>query len=119
MRRGARRADRVSTANPKGAALLERFRPKSEIAMFLRGLRMAREMTQDDVRLASEANGLPLTQPMISRMENPLGSMPNIDSIMRYVGACGGQLSLVAAAMPVTAEPDMEPTCLAHVVLER
>ncbi|MCZ0962401.1 helix-turn-helix domain-containing protein [Paracoccus benzoatiresistens] len=76
-------------ANPAGAELLNRNRARANIARSLRKMRKAQGMTQGQV---SEASGM--TQPMISRLESPLGSMPTLDSVMRYVTACNGHLSM-------------------------
>lgn len=79
----------LRAANPRGAELLDRNRAKANIAMSLRELRKARKMTQEDVSVAS---GLP--QPMISRLESPLGPMPALDSVMRYAAACDAHAAL-------------------------
>ena len=76
-------------ANPAGAELLNRNAAKANIARSLRQMRKAKGMTQGQV---SEASGM--NQPMISRLESPLGSMPKLDSVMRYVTACNGHLTL-------------------------
>ena len=76
-------------ANPAGAELLDRSEAKANIARSLRAMRKARHMTQEEVSAASG-----LTQPMISRLEAPTGSMPDLNSVMRYVSACGGHLSM-------------------------
>lgn len=76
-------------ANPAGAELLDRNAAKANIARALRALRKARGLTQAEI---SEASGL--TQPMISKLEAPVGSIPQLDSVMRYVTACNGHLNL-------------------------
>lgn len=76
-------------ANPAGADLLDRNEAKANIARSLRAMRKARQMTQEEVSTASG-----LTQPLISRLEAPTGPMPDLNSVMRYVSACGGHLSL-------------------------
>ena len=76
-------------ANPAGAALLDKNAAKAGIARSLREMRKARRLTQEDV---SKASGL--TQPMISRLESPLGPMPALESVVRYVRACDGGLIL-------------------------
>ncbi|WP_306752429.1 helix-turn-helix domain-containing protein [Paracoccus actinidiae] len=75
--------------NPTGAELLNRNAAKANIARSLRQMRKAKGMTQGQV---SETSGI--NQPMISRLESPLGSMPKLDSVMGYVTACDGHLSL-------------------------
>lgn len=76
-------------ANPAGAELLDRNPAKALLARSLREMRKARRMTQGEISAASG-----LTQPMISRLEAPLGPMPDMDSVMRYVTACTGRLSM-------------------------
>lgn len=76
-------------ANPAGAELLDKSEAKANIARSLRAMRKARNMTQEEVSAASG-----LTQPLISRLEAPTGSMPDLNSVMRYVSACGGHLSM-------------------------
>lgn len=76
-------------ANPAGAELLDRNAAKANIARALRALRKARGLTQAEI---SEATGL--TQPMISKLEAPVGGIPQLDSVMRYVTACNGHLNL-------------------------
>lgn len=76
-------------ANPAGAELLDKSEAKANIARSLRAMRKARNMTQEEVSTASG-----LTQPLISRLEAPTGSMPDLNSVMRYVSACGGHLSM-------------------------
>jgi transcriptional regulator with XRE-family HTH domain len=60
---------------------------KRKLALALRALRKQKGMTQKDVEANSD-----LTQPMISRLEAPTGSLPNWDTVMRYVAACGGHM---------------------------
>lgn len=76
-------------ANPAGAELLDKSEAKANIARSLRAMRKARNMTQEEVSTASG-----LTQPLISRLEAPTGPMPDLNSVMRYVSACGGHLSM-------------------------
>lgn len=92
--------EKMRAANPEGTALLDRNKAKAEIAMTLRGMRKDMGLTQDELRQASETLGRPLTQPMISRMESPLGPMPNLDSLARYMAACGGRMQLEFFYMP-------------------
>lgn len=60
---------------------------KRKLALALRALRKEKGMTQKDVEANSD-----LTQPMISRLEAPSGSLPNWDTVTRYVAACGGHM---------------------------
>ncbi|WP_323796753.1 helix-turn-helix transcriptional regulator [Nisaea sp.] len=60
---------------------------KYNLAMALRTLREKRNMTQKDVEAAS---GLP--QPAISRLEAPTGSLPTLETVLKYVVACGGHM---------------------------
>ena len=60
---------------------------KRKLALALRALRKEKGMTQTDVEHRSG-----LTQPAISRLEAPTGSLPNWDTVMRYVAACDGHM---------------------------
>lgn len=75
---------------------------KRAIAVKLRALRDARGMTQADV---AQAAGM--TQSMIARLEALSGPVPGLESIERYVEACGGQMALLispeAIELPETA----------------
>jgi len=62
---------------------------KRKLALALRALRKEKGLTQKDIEHRSK-----LSQPMISRLEAPTGSLPNCDTIMRYVDACGGHMLL-------------------------
>ncbi len=62
---------------------------KRKLALALRALRKERRMTQKDVEARSG-----LTQSMVSRLEAPTGSLPNWDTVMRYVAACDGHMLL-------------------------
>lgn len=76
-------------ANPAGEEQLNRNAAKANIARSLRQMRRVKGMTQGQV---SEASGM--NQPIITRLESPLGSMPKLDSVMRCVTACNGHLTL-------------------------
>ncbi len=91
-------------ANPAGAELLDRNEAKANIARSLRAMRKARNMTQEEV---SEVSGL--TQPLISRLEALTGSMPDLNSVMRYVSACGGHLSMDFRLGETTAAENVTP----------
>lgn len=72
---------------------------KRAIAVRLRALRDTRGLTQAEV---AEAAGM--TQSMIARLEALSGPVPSLESIDRYVDACGGQMALLisssAAVLP-------------------
>ncbi len=74
---------------PDVAIELERNRQKRKLALALRALRKEKGLTQKDI-----AKNSTLSQPLISRLETPTGSLPNWDTIMRYVEACGGHMLL-------------------------
>jgi transcriptional regulator with XRE-family HTH domain len=74
---------------------------KRAIAIKLRTLRDARGQTQVEV---AEAAGM--TQAMIARLEALSGPLPSLESIERYVDACGGEMALLIS--PTTTElPDI------------
>lgn len=66
---------------------------KRKLAFALRALRKEKGMTQKDIE-----NSSTLSQPMISRLEAPTGSLPNWDTVMRYVEACNGHMLVGFAA---------------------
>lgn len=63
---------------------------KRGIAVRLRALRDARGLTQDEVAAAAG-----MTQSIIARLEALSGPLPSLQSIERYVDACGGHLALL------------------------
>lgn len=74
---------------------------KRAIAIKLRALRDAKALTQAEV---AEAAGM--TQSMVARLEALSGPVPSLESIERYVDACGGQMALLIS--PTTTElPDI------------
>lgn len=80
---------RLEAARPD---ILERAKGnefKRKLALALRALRKERGMTQKDVEGRSG-----LSQSMVSRLEAPTGSLPNWDTVMRYVAACDGHMLL-------------------------
>lgn len=88
--------ERMDEARPDVAALREKNARKTGIAMKLRALRDELNMTQQDV---ADASGM--KQSAIARMEALQGAVPSLESIDRYVTACGGQLEL-----NITHEPE-------------
>ena len=62
---------------------------KRKLALALRALRKEKGMTQKDIERNST-----LTQPAISRLEAPTGSLPSWDTVMRYIEACNGHMLL-------------------------
>lgn len=78
---------------PDAAAEIKSNEMKRKLALALRALRKEKGMTQRDV----ESNST-LTQPMISRLEAPTGSLPNWDTVARYVEACDGHMLLGLSA---------------------
>ncbi len=86
--------ERMRTANPAGAALLDQHRAKADLAMALRAMRKTKQMSQADLRRASEELGRPLTLSMIGRLESPTAALPNLESVVRYAAACGTRIEL-------------------------
>ena len=66
---------------------IETYELKRKLALALRALRKEKGMTQKDVERKST-----LSQPMISRLESPTGSLPAWETVMRYVTACDGHM---------------------------
>ncbi|SNR44435.1 helix-turn-helix domain-containing protein [Puniceibacterium sediminis] len=81
---------KMRDARPDMVELQEKNVHKREIAMKLRVLRDAVGMTQADVARNSD-----MKQPTIARMEALSGPVPSLDSISRYVEACGGHYHIV------------------------
>ena len=86
------------------AAMLER------LGLADKAGRKARGLTQGQV---SEASGL--TQPMISKLEAPVGAIPQLDSVMRYVAACDGKLELDFALTDIDEAVSLELDQRTHV----
>lgn len=86
--------ERMRAANPAGAALLDQHRAEADLAMALRAMRKTKQMSQADLRRASEELGRPLTLSMIGRLESPTAALPNLESIVSYAAACGAQVEL-------------------------
>lgn len=63
---------------------------KRAIAIRLRALRDAGGLTQAEVAAVAG-----MTQSMIARLEALSGPVPSLESIERYVEACGGQVALL------------------------
>ncbi|UWR33527.1 helix-turn-helix domain-containing protein [Sulfitobacter sp. W027] len=72
---------------------------KRGIAVRLRALRDARGLTQDEVAAAAG-----MTQSMIARLEALSGSVPSLQSIERYIDACGGHLALLISDKEIDSE---------------
>ncbi|HBR42132.1 MAG TPA: hypothetical protein DD951_12595 [Sulfitobacter pontiacus] len=72
---------------------------KREIAVKLRALRDARGLTQDEVAAAAG-----MTQSIIARLESLSGSVPSLESIERYVTACGGHFALLISDKQIDSE---------------
>ena len=66
---------------------------RRQLALALRSLRKAREMTQKDIEKNSD-----LAQSAISKLESPLGPLPTLKTIMKYVQACNGHILLSFSA---------------------
>ena len=60
---------------------------KRRLALALRALRKDAGLTQSDV-----ADRARLSQPVVSRLESPGGSLPNWGTVARYVEACDGHI---------------------------
>jgi predicted XRE-type DNA-binding protein len=84
--------DRMNAARPDVVEQQKENAIKVGIARKLRILRDARGMTQKDVAKASG-----MQQSAISRLEALSGPTPSLDSIKRYVDACGGHLDVVVS----------------------
>lgn len=84
---------RLKKANPQGAALLEKYHLKYDIAKTLRALRRHKDFNQEKV---AEESGM--RQEAISRIESPTGSMPTLESLRRYAEACGATCEIEISA---------------------
>jgi transcriptional regulator with XRE-family HTH domain len=79
----------MDAARPDVAEELRANAFKAKLASDLRRRRKQAGLTQQEI---SEISGL--TQPMVSRLESPLGNMPNIMTLVRYIQACGSHLAI-------------------------
>ncbi|WP_370046807.1 MULTISPECIES: helix-turn-helix domain-containing protein [Salipiger] len=86
-------------AHPKLAEHQAKNTRKRGIAVRLRALRDARGLTQDEVAAAAG-----MTQSMIARLEALTGPVPSLQSIERYVDACGGHLALLISDKEIDSE---------------
>lgn len=82
--------DRMRETRPDVVERQERNARKQSIARSLRALRDSRGLTQSDVARKSG-----MTQSVVARLEALTGSVPKLESIERYVLACGGHLALI------------------------
>ena len=78
---------RLLERRPDVVPEIETHALKRKLALALRALRKEKGMTQKDVERRST-----LSQPMISRLESPTGSLPAWETVMRYVTACDGHM---------------------------
>lgn len=83
--------DRLRAERPDIAARAQghEVKRKLALALALRALRKQRGLTQKEVEARSG-----LSQSMVSRIEAPTGSLPNWETVMRYVAACDGHMLL-------------------------
>lgn len=72
---------------PDVASEIKGNETKRKLALALRALRKEAGFTQKDIEHRSS-----LSQPVISRLESPTGSLPNWDTVTRYVAACKGHM---------------------------
>jgi len=72
---------------------------KRGIAVRLRALRDAKGLTQEEVAAAAG-----MTQSMIARLEALAGPVPSLETIERYVDACGGHLALLISDKQIDSE---------------
>ncbi|MCK7615673.1 helix-turn-helix domain-containing protein [Roseibium sediminicola] len=94
--------DRMRAVRPDVVERQDRNARKQAIAKSLRALRDSRGLTQNDVARKSG-----MTQSVVARLEALTGSVPKLESIERYVSACGGHLALIIS--PEEIAPSLEP----------
>lgn len=82
--------DRMREIRPDSAERLDSNRAKVELAHALRGLRKSRGLTQKDIEAATG-----MQQSTISRLESPKGPMPEMETVMRYIRACGSHMTIM------------------------
>lgn len=80
----------LHNARPDLVERREKNALKRAIAIKLRALRDAKGLSQTEVAETAE-----LTRSMVARLERLSGPVPNLQSIERYVEACGGRLTLL------------------------
>lgn len=107
----------LADSNPQLAKALSENRRKRELAVTLRSLRHAANLTQ--VEVAERAG---LDQSHISKLESATGAMPMIETLLKYAAACNAEMSLdfnlapgasdsdelmldVSVALPISAQP--------------
>lgn len=72
---------------------------KRGVAVKLHALRDARGLTQNEVAVAAG-----MTQSVIARLESLSGPVPSLESIERYVNACGGHFALFISDKQIDSE---------------
>lgn len=92
--------ERMHDIRPDVVARQAKHAHKQEVARQLRALRDASGMTQSDV-----ADAAGMTQSAVARMEALTGPVPGLESIERYVDACGGHMALIISPEKIDLEP--------------
>lgn len=88
--------DQLLDARPDVVEIVEKQRLKAETSQMLRQLRKSAGLTQGQV---AEVSGL--DQSVISKMESPMGALPGVLNIHRYVSACNGHMVMGVSAAPI------------------
>lgn len=91
--------DALHRAHPQLVEHQARNARKRGIAVKLRALRDARGLTQEEVAVTAG-----MTQSVIARLEALSGPVPSLESIERYVTACGGHFALLISDKQIDSE---------------
>jgi len=79
--------DKLRAANPEIAERSDLHDIKESLARSLRSIRKSKGIVQTQIEARSE-----LAQTAVSRLEAPRGALPNLDTLRRYLEACGVEM---------------------------
>lgn len=102
----------ILAERPQLKASLERNRRKRDLALALRAVRKQAGLTQTDVARISG-----MKQSAISKLESPMGPMPETETIHRYAAACNATAHIGFLSLPATSDDVTEPAEIAKAVI--
>lgn len=79
--------DKLRAARPDIAERAEGAEIKESLARSLRSIRKAKGIVQTQIEARAE-----MAQTAVSRLEAPRGALPNLDTVRRYLEACGVEM---------------------------
>ena len=79
--------DKLRAANPEIAERAEAHVIKESLARSLRSIRKSKGIVQTQIEARAE-----MAQTAVSRLEAPRGALPNLETLRRYLEACGVEM---------------------------